>query len=146
MDSRSSSLTRRDRLTTCATTTVAASTQSAVTTHSAVTWKRTARRALSLTMRRSARGAEYASPPFGSWWTASMTSRGSTPGARWAAMIVCTTPTSGCAPRNERGNTICGELSSRSVGASVTPTNVAVKGGTAGAAEVSKLAATWSWS
>ena len=44
MDSRSSSLTRRVRLTTCAMTTAAASTQSAVTTHSAVTWKRTARR------------------------------------------------------------------------------------------------------
>ena len=36
MDSRSSSLTRRVRLTTCAMTTAAASTQSAVTTHSAV--------------------------------------------------------------------------------------------------------------
>ena len=143
MDVRSSSPTRRVRLTTCAMTTAAASTESAVTTHSAVTWKRTARRALSLTMRC---GAEYASSPFGSWWIASITSRGSTPGARRAAMIVCTTPTSGCAPRNERGNTICGELSSKSVGASVTPTSVAAKGGTAGASAVSKLPATWCWS
>ena len=44
VDVRSSSPTRRVRLTTCAMTTAAASTESAVTTHSAVTWKRTARR------------------------------------------------------------------------------------------------------